>query len=136
VRVVLGLLLLVSPILSLGIKSFSNTLIGHGTTNGEVVASLTATAFPFALGVYVIVGPSRWSKKAHLVFAGVAVFLLAVLALAALGDLSSVDVGSMTVVSVLFAAVYLSIIGGGYFGRDNKPPDEDFWKWLDESKRR
>jgi uncharacterized membrane protein len=130
VRVALGLFLMLLPFAALGLVSCAAQFVGSSPKSSEVSVTLAIFALPFALGVYLLMGPSRVTKKGHLVFAGVGLLFLALTVFSAWSAPKDFDLGIVVQYVLIFGAVYLGIFAVGYVKAPNKP-DVDWFSEID-----
>jgi hypothetical protein len=134
VRIALGLFLMFLPFGALGLVSCAAQFVGGGPKTSEVGVTLSIFSLPFALGVYLLMGSSRMTKKAHLVFGGVGLFFLALTVFNAWTTPDDFDLGVVIRYVLFFGAVYFGILAIGYCKAPDKP-DVDWFTETEGKKR-
>ena len=128
-RIAIGLFLILLPFAALGLVSCAAQFVGGSPKSSEVSVTLGIFALPFALGVYLLMGPSRVTKKGHLVYAGVGLLFLALTVFSAWSAPEDFDIGVLVRYVLIFGAVYLGILAVGYV----KAPDKPDVDWFTEN---
>jgi hypothetical protein len=83
--------------------------------------TLSIFGIAFSLGVYLLAGPSRLTRKAHVIFGFVGISLLALTALTTWSSPSDFDIDVVIYYMLAIGAVYFSILTIGYIRASDKP---------------
>ena len=115
-----GLFFVFVPI---GLVFLNSCLSGVGAPPSGTQDSLIYLIFavPLLLGIYLLSGASRLSKRAHVAFGFIGAFLLSAAAGTAWNKPFEFDVDIVIYYLVIFGAVYFGTLTAGYINSQGKP---------------